>query len=292
MDLLAFTACLAQAPDAGHAAAAATSLWSLIVKGGVLMIPIGACSLLALTLIVERSISLKRANVMPPRFIPGLRDALARGGTGEALSYCERDASPIAGIFCAALRRLNQPLDVLERHIEQAGQREVFKLRRYLRWLSVIAALSPLLGLLGTVFGMIRAFQTVAASSAALGRTELLAQGIYEALVTTAAGLIVAIPCVVAYHGLTAWVDRLIAEMDALTMQFIEEHVLKLPAGSGRPPSTNGSPAARPPVIETRVAEAAAVDPTGEGRLALRAPAQTATHARGVTHNADQAIDA
>ena len=100
-------------------------------------------------------------------------------------------------------------------------------MRKYLRVLSVIAAVTPLLGLLGTIMGMIRAFQTVATSAEALGRTELLAQGIYEAMITTAAGLSVAIPVLIVYHWISGKVERLVADLDLDVTDFVERHVLR-----------------------------------------------------------------
>ncbi len=215
---------LAQAGPAGGDAP--LSIWDLIVKGGPVMVPIAICSLVAIAVMVERSISLRMSSVIPAAFMPKLRDTMRRGSDADrraALGLCRENASPMAGICAAAIRRLDEPIEYLERTIEQAGEREVFKLRRYLRVLSVVAAVAPLLGLLGTVFGMIGAFRTVAASGEALGRTELLANGIYEALITTAAGLIVAIPSLLGYHWFSTRVERLVAEMDRQTVDFIEE---------------------------------------------------------------------
>ncbi len=199
------------------------SLWDLIVRGGVLMAPIGLCSLLALAVIVERSVSLRRARIIPPGFLAKTQAAFGAGrNVPAALELCRVTAAPIALIFAAALKRLHEPEELLERHIEQAGEREVLKLRKFLRTLTVVASVAPLLGLLGTIFGMIKAFSTVASSGEALGRTELLAGGIYEALITTAAGLIVAIPAIVGYHALAAKIERLVTEMDELTVEFVE----------------------------------------------------------------------
>jgi biopolymer transport protein ExbB len=92
--------------------------------------------------------------------------------------------------------------------------------------LAVIASIAPLLGLLGTIFGMIDAFQTVAVSGEALGRTESLAKGIYQAMITTAAGLMVAIPVLIGYHWLAGKIDRLVGEMDRMTVEFVEQHAL------------------------------------------------------------------
>lgn len=212
----------ASAPDA----VMVQSIWDFVVKGGPMMIPIGLCSFVALTIIVERLISLRRRQVIPASFADDIGKILDRDGDGRssALEHCTNDGSPLARIFSAAIKKLNEPLEVLERHIEDAGARAVVGLRKNLRALSVIASIAPLLGLLGTIFGMINAFQTVATSGEALGRTELLAKGIYQAMITTAAGLLVAIPVLVAYHWLSAKVERLVHEMDHVTVEFVEAH--------------------------------------------------------------------
>jgi biopolymer transport protein ExbB len=165
-----------------------STVWDLTLKGGPVMVPIAICSLVALALVVERLWSLQRAKVMPPAFVAGVRPALSRG-QGAALDFCRSHPSPISRVLEAGIRRWDRPLEQVEKHITEAGLRETTLLRTNFRGLVVITAVSPLLGLLGTIFGMITAFRTVAASGDALGRTELLAGGIYEAMVTTAAGL-------------------------------------------------------------------------------------------------------
>lgn len=222
--------CLGQAASgAGSDAAEAVqvqSVWDFVVKGGPMMIPIGLCSLVALTVIIERLISLRRRSVIPPDFLPGLKNALGDNGDRreEALEHCRKNGSPIANILAAGIKRPDDSVELLEKHIQEAGQREVLKLRKYVRVLAVIASIAPLMGLLGTIFGMINAFQTVAMSSEALGKAELLAKGIYEAMITTAAGLMVTIPVLIAYHWISAKVDRLVTEMDQTTVDFMEEY--------------------------------------------------------------------
>ncbi len=217
---------------AGSDAIKVKSIWDFVVKGGPVMIPIGVCSLVALTVILERLLSLRRGRIIPPDFRPALTGLLDDGGAErreKALDYCRKHGTPIAAIFGAGIKKLGEPVELVERHIQETGQREILKLRKYLRTLSVIAAIAPLLGLLGTILGMIKAFETVAASGEALGRTELLAKGIYEAMITTAGGLIVTIPVVIAYHWFAARVERLVAEIDAMVVEFIEEYARSAP---------------------------------------------------------------
>jgi biopolymer transport protein ExbB len=262
--LMAATGAMILAQSAsGDSAASATqvnSLWDLLVKGGPMMIPIGICSLVALAVLVERLVVLRRSKVMPPSFLPGLAAALGRDrhDTEAGLAYCRQADSPIANILSAALRRIHEPPDRLEKHVEQAGEREMLALRRHLRTLSVIVGVAPMLGLLGTVFGMIEAFRTVASAGEALGQTEALAKGIYEALITTAAGLLVAIPAMIAYHWIAARVERLVTEMDAVTVDFVEGLRRGVVAEATAAARTNGDGASARPGDARRSAEAPA----------------------------------
>ena len=275
MDFLAtIPALLAQAATGSAArqdAAAAMqvqSVWDFIVKGGPMMIPIGLISLFALAVVIERALSLRRRKVIPPDFISGLEPILKNrrdGDPSQALRYCRDNGSPLANIFAAGIKRLGEPAERLEKQIEEAGRREMLKLRKYLRALAVIASIAPLMGLLGTIFGMIRAFQTVAASAQALGRTELLAKGIYEAMITTAAGLLVAIPVLIAYHWISAKIERLVMDIDQMTVEFIEEHAVARrwrgapgPGGDGRRRPAEAVTAKPPAEAETPVEAASA----------------------------------
>lgn len=201
------------------------SVFDFVIKGGPLMVPIVVCSLIAFTIIIERLITLRRSQVIPANLVQRVRETLqeSNGDPRAALDYCKANPSAAAAVLAAAIKRIGENEELLEKHIQEAGERESLKLRKRLRVLSVIGSVAPLLGLLGTITGMITAFQTVAASGEALGRTELLAEGIYEAMITTAAGLIVAIPVLVCYHWLAAKVDGLVMQIDAMATEFIDE---------------------------------------------------------------------
>jgi len=260
---------LAQAADGaaqGAAEAAArspaevSSIWELIVKGGPMMIPIGLASIIALAIATERFLKLRKANVVPPSFLPGLKAILEKPerDVEEALRYCRQNDSPVAAVFAAGLRRLGEPLQLVEKHIEEAGERQTFVLRKRLRALAVIASVSPLLGLLGTILGIIQAFQTVATSGEALGQAEMLAGGIYEAMITTAAGLLVAIPTLIVYHWLSARIEALVLTMDAMAADFVEDHVR--PARNAPPASDRATLAPKP---DNGAAVAATEEPAG-----------------------------
>ena len=221
------------------------NIMDFVQKGGIMMIPIGLCSLVALTVIIERLIALRRKSIIPPSFLPGLRKVMddKPGDTAAALDYCRRNSSAVATVLAAGIRKIDRrSADAVEKSIEEAGERAVLKMRKHLRGLSVIASVTPLMGLLGTIIGMIMAFQTVAMSGEALGKTEMLAGGIYQAMISTAAGLSVAIPVLISYHWISAKIERLVADIDQLSVDFVDEF------GDGGPP--------RAPAPEPRVGTA------------------------------------
>ena len=222
------TAAAANQPPAGAAGTQTLipqerSLLEVIRSGGVLMVPILACSVLTLVFVLERLVSLRRGNVIPRPFVKRFllqleQDQLA---PEQALELCQQNRSPVAELFAAAVRKWGRPSVEVEQALIDAGERITNHLRKYLRVLNAVATVCPLLGLLGTVMGMIEAFQSIAANMA-LGRPELLAEGISKALVTTAAGLSVAIPALIAYLYFVSRVDRLVMEMDALGQEVVE----------------------------------------------------------------------
>ena len=210
--------------DAANASMAVGSVWDFVMKGGWMMIPIGICSLVVLAVSVERAIVLRRKDVVPDDFERGLMPTLDGGvrTKRDAEAYCEKSGTPVARTVLAGVERIGRPIETIEKHMVSAGEHEIFKLRRRLRALAVVAAIAPLLGLVGTIFGMIKAFQTVAISGEALGKTELLAEGIYEAMITTAAGLVVAIPALVLHHWFAAKIENLTRLMDAVCVNVVE----------------------------------------------------------------------
>lgn len=195
------------------------SVWDFVVKGGPTMGVIIACSLVALTVVVERSIVLRRGAVIPRGFLEGLKAVW--GDREAALGYAKANGSPIARVLEAAIARREQGTAAVEKAVEDAGRREVVRLRHRMRLLGSLPQVSTMLGLLGTIFGMIKTFQAVATSGQALGKTELLAKGIFEAWTNTAAGLLVAIPVMIAYQMLMGRIDARIAELDRVADEWV-----------------------------------------------------------------------
>lgn len=214
--------------DAANLAEAATTvptknLLQTFRDGGLMMYPIGLCSFLLLVFVFERSISLRQGRVIPrpfvKRFLEQLRDG--RIDQQEALALCEENKSPVAEVFAAAVKKWGRSSVEVEQAILDAGERVTNQLRRYLRLFNGISTISPLLGLLGTVLGMISAFDAIASSAEAMGQRELLASGISQALLTTAAGLSVALPALIAYLFFVGRVDRLVMEIDTVGQEVV-----------------------------------------------------------------------
>ncbi len=215
-------------------------LWSVIRQGGPMMYPIGLASLILVAFVFERTISLRRGRVIPKPFVSRFIEQMQQGDLNrqQALDLCTENNSPVAAVFAGAIRKWGRPAVEVEQAIIDSGERATNGLRKYLRVINGVATISPLLGLLGTVVGMIKAFNEIATSDA-MGRPELLATGISEALLTTAAGLTVAIPALIFYLFFVSRVDRLIIDIDALGQDLVglisaEDMQARQSAGKGK----------------------------------------------------------
>ncbi len=188
----------------------------IINKGGPVMIPIILCSIFALAIILERVISIYQSRIDTSKFMDEITAALKRNRISDALEICEQTQGPIAQILKAGISRHDRSRQEIREAIEDAGLHEVPKLERNLSALATIAHISPLLGLLGTVTGMVSTFQIIQQRTQAMSPVDpsILSKGIWEALITTVAGLIVAIPSFVAYNYLVAKVENLVVEME------------------------------------------------------------------------------
>jgi biopolymer transport protein ExbB len=206
------------------------SFLNLLTRGGWAMLPLAACSLLALALIIERGMALRRSQILPAGFLAGLdRVYHSPADTDKAIDYCRQRPSCIARIMAAAVRQLPEGLTAAEEAVADQGATEIARLRRNLRMLHGMAAITPTLGLLGTVWGMIRAFE--AASRFGLGsHSETLTTGIYEALVATMTGLMIAVPALVFYYVYLGIIDRTILELNDTTQAFLHQRVDRTPS--------------------------------------------------------------
>jgi biopolymer transport protein ExbB len=213
----------AGAPALAPAAIPTKNLLQVVRDGGPVMIPLAGCSFLLFVFVFERLVSLRRGRVIPRPFVKRFLEQMQDGSLDRetALELCTENGSPVAEVFAAAVRKWGRPAVEVEQGIIDAGERVTNNLRKYLRILNGVSTVSPLLGLLGTVLGMIHCFNTISRFDG-MGRSELLAGGIGEALLTTAAGLCVAIPAMIAYLCFVGRVDQLIMEMDTLSQQLVD----------------------------------------------------------------------
>lgn len=183
-----------------------------LAAGGWLLLPIVLCSVVAFGIALERAFSLRREKVFPDDLTDQVMRLAADGKTGEAVRACDRAPSSLARVYAALLGLTGRARPRVKEAAEEAGRAEAARLERFVEGLATIASVAPLLGLLGTVVGMIEAFQTM--EEGGFGNPTAFASGIWKALVTTAAGLTVAIPAFLAYRALVARVDAFVGELE------------------------------------------------------------------------------
>lgn len=210
-------------PDKPAPAPAELTFWELYIKGGYFMYPLTLCSVLAVALIIERFVALRRANVIPRHLLGKLRqvgpDLLAQ--REPALRLCQQQDSSLARMLAAGIKRLPRGVPAAEKAIEDAGANEALKLRRNMRFLYALGSVATLLGLIGTISGMIKAFQNAATSGPV--DPHKLSTGIYEAMVNTFAGLAVAIVVTTFYYFFVGKIERLLSEMNDALTQFSDD---------------------------------------------------------------------
>ncbi len=195
-------------------------MMGLLIKGGIIMIPIGICSVLALAITIERLINLTLNKVHPLEFVNKIKILLTQLKVEEALAICTNTNTPIAHIIEAGILKRNLERDRVKEAIEQSGKQQATHLHKYMGVLSTVASITPLLGLLGTVTGMIKVFHVI--SIKGVGNPGALAGGISEALITTAAGLVVAIPALVLYNYFYKRANRFILYMENTSLELLD----------------------------------------------------------------------
>lgn len=215
------------ATDTVAAAAAAIpteeklSLWDLTLKGGPIMVPIALCSVIAVYIIFERYFAIKKSSKTDPNFMNNIRDFISNGNIDAARSLCKNTDSPIARMVEKGVSRIGKPLGDIEKAIENVGNIEVVKMEKGLSLLATVAGAAPMLGFLGTVTGMIKAFYNMSKAGKTID-ISLLSGGMYEAMVTTVAGLIVGIFALVAYNLLAAMVEQVVFKMETTSIEFMD----------------------------------------------------------------------
>ncbi len=195
--------------------------YELISRGGVIMWPIFVCSIVALAIALERLYNLRRASIDAREFMDAIRGALRQDRVQDAVQACDDTNAPIARIIKAGLLKRDRSKEDIREAISDAGRLEVPRLERYLPALATCASIAPLLGLLGTVQGMIKCFATIESRQGMVNPSDL-AEGIGNALITTFAGLIVAIPTLVAYNFFVARVDSIVLRMEINSSEVVD----------------------------------------------------------------------
>lgn len=197
------------------------SLWSLVMDGGYIMIPLAILLIVSIYIFIERCIALHRASKSDHTFMKRIRDYILEGDIENAVTLCKRTDSPYARLILKGVNRIGRPMNDVLMAIENSGNIEVAKLEKGFTWLSTTAAGAPMLGFLGTVVGMIEAFFALANAGTSANIT-VLSSGIYQALVTTVAGLVVGIAALFAYNYLVSRVNRIMSSLEANTMEFMD----------------------------------------------------------------------
>lgn len=194
--------------------------FQLIAEGGIVMVGIIALSIIAISVFVERFVHLRRARINADDFMTGIRNAIKRGSYKEALEACDSVPGPVASVIRVALENRWKDRPELQSMIQEAAQLEIPRMEKRVMWLATIATIAPILGLLGTVLGMMEAFQVIQRIGAGVSVSNL-AGGIWKALITAAAGLIVSIPCYLAYNYIVSKIRSIIYDMEKVSLELI-----------------------------------------------------------------------
>ncbi len=192
----------------------------MIQAGGWLMLPILLCSVLALAIVVERFWSLQRKRIVPRHLVAQVWHWQRSGEIDDQRIEALSKSSPLGRVLAAGLLNREHPREIMKESVEESGRQVVHELERYLNTLGTIASITPLLGLLGTVIGMIHVFTAI--TSMGVGNPTVLAGGISQALITTAAGLSVAIPSLMFYRYFRGRVDELVLKMEDEALKLID----------------------------------------------------------------------
>ena len=197
------------------------NLIELVFKGGFFMVPLAILSIMAVYILVERYVTIKKARKEDSQFMNLIKDFVASGNIHSAQDLCGKTDHPLARMMGKGVMRIGRPLKDIETAVENVGKIEVGKLEKNLGTLATIAGAAPMIGFLGTVTGMIRAFYNMSKAGNNID-PGLLSGGIYEAMVTTAAGLVVGIIAYIGYNVLVSMIDKVVHNLEARTVEFLD----------------------------------------------------------------------
>jgi biopolymer transport protein ExbB len=199
----------------------ALSVLDLAIKGGWMMIPIVACSFVAIYIFVERILTINKANQSPEQFMGRIKEMVQRGDINGAKMLCSQFDSPISRMIEKGVARIGSPLKTIEASIENVAKLELFKLEKNLSILATVSGAAPMMGFLGTVIGMVSAFIAIAQEEGSVS-PKLLSNGIYTAMITTVAGLVVGILAYLSYNYLVTRVSKVVHKMEYSAIEFID----------------------------------------------------------------------
>ncbi len=197
------------------------SLWSLMLQGGWVMLPLIVLSIVAIYIFIERFLAINRASKEETNFMNNIRDFIHDGRLDSALSLCKHNNSPIARMIEKGLKRIGKPLGDVSTAIENVGKLEVNKLEKNVAFIGTVAGVAPMIGFMGTVSGMIKAFYNMAQAGNNID-ISLLSGGIYQAMVTTLAGLIVGIVAFICYNILVTRIEKVVFMLEARATEFMD----------------------------------------------------------------------
>ena len=197
------------------------SYFDIVTKGGVIMIPILLCSLLAVYIVFERVLTLRRARISSVQFMMRLRSLIMKGRTDDAVDLCADTEGSLAKILRKGIARVGRSKAEVQETVQNAGKEEIYMLEKNLGILASISGVAPLIGFLGTVIGMIQAFMQIELAGGSPNPADL-AGGIWVALITTAAGLAVGIPTHLCYNWLVGKVGKLVFEMECYSTEILD----------------------------------------------------------------------
>ncbi|MEN2283449.1 MotA/TolQ/ExbB proton channel family protein [Algoriphagus sp. SE2] len=196
-------------------------LLDLLIKGGYMMVPLYLLFILAIFIFFERLITLKKASKTSSSLMDQIRVLVQGGKIEKAKMLCAGEKTPVANMIAKGIERIGSPLKNIEVSIENVGKIEIYKLEKNLNLLATVSGAAPMIGFLGTVAGMIQAFIAIAQEEGMVS-PKLLSEGIYEAMITTAAGLVVGILAYLGYNYLVSQVSKLVHNMEYTTVEFID----------------------------------------------------------------------
>lgn len=196
------------------------SLWDILVKGGVLMVPLALLFIAAIFFFIERLIAIRKAGKIEDNFMSIIRDHIVTGNVAAARSLSKNTSHPVARMIDKGIQRIGKPIDAIEKSMDNVGILEMYKMEKNLSIISIIARIAPLFGFLGTIIGMLQLFKAIAGSAEYTPNT--IADGIYVKMITSATGLIIGILAYIGHSYLVAQINRVENKMEMASADFVD----------------------------------------------------------------------